>query len=174
MPEKRDIVKCVVLSIVTVGLYWIYWTIKLGKEAISVKDETDTGTKEIVCMIFLPFLGLYLAEKKFYDGCQNKGYNKKKDLSVFYLVAGVFWLSAIAIMQDDMNKYVDALSMGFVPAAGATAIDAANSGIPSVGVNKPTQDQIVKELQMYKELCNQGVLTQEEFDAKKQQLLGMM
>lgn len=174
MPEKRDIVKCVVLSIVTVGLYWIYWTIKLGKEAISVKDEKDKGTKEIVCMIFLPFLGLHLAEKKFYDGCQNKGYNQKKDLSVFYLVAGVFWLSAIAIMQDDMNKYVDALSAGFVPAAGAAVNGATVPGVPSVGVNKPTQDQIVKELQMYKELFDQGVLTEEEFNTKKQQLLAMM
>lgn len=176
MPEKRSIGKCIVLSILTCGIYWIFWAIKLGKEVVQVKDKNDQGTLEIVLMLFLPFIGMYLAEKKLYEGCRNQNYTPKEDRSIIYLVLGLFGLSLVSmgLMQDDMNKYVDALSAGFVPTAGAAVNGAAVPGVPSVGVNKPTQDQIVKELQMHKELFDQGVLTEEEFNTKKQQLLAMM
>ena len=59
--EKRSIATCVILSIVTCGIYAIFWAVKLGRESVSVKDRNDDGVLEIVLMIFLPFLGFYFA-----------------------------------------------------------------------------------------------------------------
>ena len=49
--EKRSIATCVILSIVTCGIYAIFWAVKLGRESVSVKDRNDDGVLEIVLMI---------------------------------------------------------------------------------------------------------------------------
>ena len=43
--EKRNIAKCIILSIVTCGIYEIYWIVKVAKEAVSVKDANDGDEK---------------------------------------------------------------------------------------------------------------------------------
>ena len=73
--KHRNIVTAILLSIITCGIYGIYWTIMLARDAVSVKDPADSAVLEIVLMLFLPFLGLFLAEKKFAEGCAAKGIN---------------------------------------------------------------------------------------------------
>lgn len=106
--EKREIVKCVLLSIITCGIYGIYWGVKLGKDAVHVKDMNDDGLLEVLLIIFLPFVGFYLAEKKFNDGCQAKGI-PHTDNSIIYLVLGIFGLAVVdyILMQNDLNKLAD-------------------------------------------------------------------
>ena len=58
--KQRNIVTCILLTLVTCGIYGIYWLIMLAKEAVSVKDPADNGILEIILMLFLPFLGLLL------------------------------------------------------------------------------------------------------------------
>lgn len=107
--EKRDLVKCIILSIVTCGIYLIYWNVQMGKDAVHVKDANDDGTLEILLMIFFPFIGFYLAEKKFNEGCQEKGI-PHDDRSIIYLVLGLLSYSFVnaIIMQSDLNKLADA------------------------------------------------------------------
>lgn len=107
--EKRDLVKCIILSIVTCGIYLIYWNVQLGRDAVHVKDTNDDGTLEILLMIFFPFIGFYLAEKKFAEGCQAKGI-AHDDRSIIYLVLGLLSYSMIdaIIMQNDLNKLAEA------------------------------------------------------------------
>ncbi len=107
--EKRDIVKCVILSIVTCGIYGIIWIIKLAKDAVSVKDENDSATVETILMLFFPFIGFYLCEKKFSEGCAQKGI-PHNDNSILYLVLGLVGLGIVdyCLMQSDLNKLVDA------------------------------------------------------------------
>lgn len=106
--EKRSIVTCILLSIVTCGIYQIYWIVKLGKEAVSVKDPNDSGLTEILCMLFLPFLGDYLAGKKLYEGASAMGI-QISDNSIVYLVLGLFGLGivSISLIQNDLNKIAD-------------------------------------------------------------------
>ncbi len=107
---KREIVTCVILSIITCGIYAIYWEVKLAKELVSVKDPNDDGVIEVILMIFLPFLGCYLAEKKFYEGCKANNL-EFSDNSVVYLILGIFvgigWLINLCLMQNDINKLCD-------------------------------------------------------------------
>ena len=60
--KKRNIVTAIILSIITCGIYMIYWAIMLAKEAVSVNDSNDNGLVEILLMISL--LGLLLGRAK--------------------------------------------------------------------------------------------------------------
>ena len=102
--KERNIVTAVILSIITCGIYGIYWVICMAREAVSVKDPEDSGILEIVLMLFLPFLGFFLAEKKLAEGCQAKGI-AHSDNSILYLILGLVGLGIVnyCMMQNDLN-----------------------------------------------------------------------
>ena len=103
--KNRNIVTAIILTIVTCGIYGIYWTICLAREAVSVKDPSDSAVLEIVLMLFLPFLGFFMTEKKFAEGCAEKGI-AHNDNSVVYLILGLVGLGIVnfCMMQNDLNK----------------------------------------------------------------------
>lgn len=107
--KQRNIVTAIILSIVTCGIYGIYWVICLAREAVSVKDPADDGLLEIILMLFLPFIGFYLAEKKLVEGCAARGI-AHTDNSVIYLVLGLVGLGIVnyCMMQNDLNKLATA------------------------------------------------------------------
>ena len=107
--KKRNIVTCIILSLITCGIYSIYWGIMMIKEAISVKDPSDSGVLEIVLMLFLPFLGFFLAEKKMAEGCAAKGI-PHDDRSIIYLILGLLGLGIVnfCMMQNDLNGLANA------------------------------------------------------------------
>ena len=103
--KTRNIVTSILLTIITCGIYGIYWIICMTREAVSVKDPADTAVLEIVLMLFLPFVGFYLTEQKFAAGCAEKGI-EHKDNSVLYLILGLVGLGIVnfCMMQSDLNK----------------------------------------------------------------------
>lgn len=107
--KERNIVLCIVLTLVTCGIYGIYWVIMLAKDAVSVKDPADNAVLEIVLMLFLPFLGIFLSEKKFAEGCQARGI-AHTDNSVLYLILGLVGLGIVGMcmLQNDLNKIATA------------------------------------------------------------------
>lgn len=102
--EQRNLVSCVILTFITCGIYGIYWTVKVGQESVRYNDPADPGTLEILLMIFFPFIGFYLAEKKFYEGAERNGF-RKSDNSMVYLLLGLFGFGIVNIcmMQNDLN-----------------------------------------------------------------------
>lgn len=106
--KKRNIVTCILLTLITCGIYGIYWTIMLAKESVSVKDPADSGILEIVLMLFLSFVGFFLAEKKFAEGCAAKGI-PHTDNSILYLILGLLGLGIVStcMMQNDLNKLAE-------------------------------------------------------------------
>ena len=103
--KQRNIIACILLTLITCGIYGIYWIIMLAKEAVSVKDPNDDGLLEIVLMLFLPFIGIFLAEKKFAEGCAARGVDHS-DNSILYLILGLVGLGIVSIcmLQNDLNK----------------------------------------------------------------------
>ena len=105
--EKRSIAKCVILSFVTCGIYALYWVFKMARESANVNDK-DSDTVSEILIIFLPFLGFYLAEKNLAEGCARKGI-AHKDNSVLYLVLGLIApIIDMVLMQSDLNQIADA------------------------------------------------------------------
>lgn len=107
--KERNVVTAVILTVVTCGIYGIYWAICMAREAVSVKDPADNGMLEIILMIVLPFVGFYLAEKKLAEGCAARGI-EHKDNSILYLILGLVGLSIVNffMMQSDLNKLATA------------------------------------------------------------------
>ena len=102
--KERNILVCILLSVVTCGIYGIYWIVMMTKEAVSVKDPADGAILEILLMLFIPFVGLYMVEKKFSEGRAAKG-GELKDNSVMYLILGlIFPIAALCMIQNDLNK----------------------------------------------------------------------
>ena len=103
--KNRNIVTAIILTIITCGIYGIYWAICLAREAVSVKDPADSALLEIVRMSLLPFLGFFLAEKKFGEGCAEKGI-PHTDNSILYLILGLVGLGIVnyCMLQNDLNK----------------------------------------------------------------------
>ena len=103
--KQRNIVTAIILTLVTCGIYGIYWVIMLAREAVSVKDPADNALLEIVLMLFLPFLGFFMAEKKLAEGCAAKGI-PHSDNSILYLILGLVGLGIVnyCMMQNDLNK----------------------------------------------------------------------
>jgi hypothetical protein len=103
--KERNIITCILLTIITCGIYGIYWIVMLAKEGVSVKDPADSGILEIVLMLFLPFLGIFMVEKKFAEGCAEKGV-AHSDNSILYLVLSLVGLGIVPLcmLQNDLNK----------------------------------------------------------------------
>ena len=106
--KKRSIATAIILTIVTCGIYGIYWIVMLAREAVSVKDASDSAVLEIVLSLFLFPVGSFLAEKKLAEGCAAKGI-PHKDNSILYIVLGFFGLGIVnlCMMQSDLNKIAD-------------------------------------------------------------------
>ena len=104
MIKARNPLTAILLTLVTCGIYGIYWAIMIAKEAVSVKDPADGGLLEIVLMLFLPPVGFYLAEQKLAAACAAKGI-AHKDNAVLYLILGFVGLSIVNfwMMQTDLN-----------------------------------------------------------------------
>ena len=105
--KNRNIITCLLLSVITCGVYCIYWAFMVGQEAVSVKDEEDRGILEGILCAMVPFIGFYLAEKKFAQGCADRGI-EHENRSVMYLIIGLIVpIVDLCIMQNDLNKLVD-------------------------------------------------------------------
>ena len=110
--EYRDIAIAIILSIVTCGIYGIFWIISLTNDANKVADRpTDTsgGMVILLTIITCGIYGIYWNYKmgqKIYEAGQR--YNKSIiDNSVLYLVLSLFGLAIVnyALMQSDLNKF---------------------------------------------------------------------
>ena len=110
--EYRDIAIAIILSIVTCGIYGIFWIISLTNDANKVADRpTDTsgGMVILLTIITCGIYGIYWNYKmgqKIYEAGQR--YNKSiSDNSVLYLVLSLFGLAIVnyALMQSDLNKF---------------------------------------------------------------------
>lgn len=102
--KERNPIIAIILTFVTCGIYGIYWSVCMAREAVSVKDANDSGVLEIVLFLFLAPIGFFLAEKKLAEGCAAKGI-AHNDNSLLYLILGFVGLGIVNffIMQSDLN-----------------------------------------------------------------------
>ena len=106
--NKRSIGICILLSIITCGIYGIYWMYLLVKNTRSIQKNTDKCTGEMLCLIFVPFYSLYwwyTRGEKVRQGFAEHNYNATGG-GVAYLALAIFGLSIVsmAIMQSDFNS----------------------------------------------------------------------
>ena len=110
--QKRNLAMCIVLSIVTCGIYGIYWMYLLAKDFDDMQTQERVTTTPVVtvllgyvtCSIYLIF-AFYKWGKAMPE--INARYGRPpEDKSMLYLLLCIFGLSlvAMALAQNDLNN----------------------------------------------------------------------
>lgn len=107
---KKNIAVCIVLSIVTLGIYSIFWMYILVKNNRFIQKKTGNCLGEMLCLFFVPFYGLYWWYTRGEQMKNKYGELKQKTSGngIVYLILSIFGLSIVsmAIMQNDFNSLV--------------------------------------------------------------------
>lgn len=106
--SRREIGLCILFSLITCGIYGIYWMIVLNddvNEIVGDRNATSGGMVFLFSLITCGIYGVYwiycMGEKldRFNDRDSNSG--------LLYVLLTIFGLSIVAycIMQDQVNKH---------------------------------------------------------------------
>ncbi len=100
MIQKRDVVVVYLLTIITFGIYGIYWEVKTKDEINSLGAQIPTAW-----LLIVPIANIYWLYK-YAEGYSNVV--KKDNNGILWFI--LFWLITIimpAIVQSDLNKIAD-------------------------------------------------------------------
>ena len=103
---RRDPVKSIIFSLFTCGIYQLYWTFFIVKESLTFTNKRGSIAFEIIISCVLPFIGLYLVERKFSEGCAMQGI-EHTDKSFVYLILSIFPLGVcwrLALCRPSLTK----------------------------------------------------------------------
>ena len=108
--QPRNIALCIIFSIITLGIYGIYWMIKINDEVNMLAGEPYATTGGMVFLFSLITCGIYGLYWQFKMGerCDKiRGVNGSSN--VLYLILGILGFSIISmcLMQDTVNKRVE-------------------------------------------------------------------
>ncbi len=105
--KNRNVVQQILLTLVTCGIYGIYWVYNMVKEAVAVYKLNDDPRLDIILSILVPPVGFYRIEKKFSIGCSKNGI-EHTDRSIAYFILCLFlplgWFITVSMIQSEFNK----------------------------------------------------------------------
>ena len=110
MIQKRNIAVCIILSIVTCGIYGIYWFICLNDDVNTASSTfgTSGGMAFFLTLITCGIYGFYWAYKQGekIDAAKNSRGIPSSNSGILYLLLTVFGLSIVAwaLMQSELNQ----------------------------------------------------------------------
>ena len=111
MIERRNIAVCIVLTLVTCGIYGIYWIVCLTNDINTVSGDvngTSGGMVVLLTIVTCGIYGIYWAYKQGekLDFTKNNRGIPSSNSGVLYLILQIFGFGIIAyaLMQNELNK----------------------------------------------------------------------
>lgn len=107
--KERNIPAAVALSVLTFGIFFIYWIYQMIQSIMLAKgDKKGNSAGELLCFLFLPFYSLYwyyTRAKKIY-AAQKERNIVSRNQCIFCIVFYIIGLQAISLMllQKELNK----------------------------------------------------------------------
>ena len=106
--NKKSIAVCILLSLVTIGIYYIYWEYLLVKNIRALRGDNGSCVGEMLCLVLVPFYALYWwytrgEEVKRYFVSHNQTTTGSGLLYLILAILGLGFIDA-AIMQNDFNS----------------------------------------------------------------------
>lgn len=155
-----DMVKHVLLLLFTCGIWNYIWIYRVTKYLnITPGEEYRDPTNKLLLCIFVPFYNIYWvyqSARRIDVLARSKGV--ASDIGTLSLIMALFVpIVAPIIMQSKINQ---------------VCTSDGNVG-SSTNVNNKVNVGVADELKKYKELLDDGAITEEEYNAKKKQLLGL-
>lgn len=112
MIRERNIVVCILLSLITCGIYGIYWFIVMTNDVVKAnygkEYQTSGGMAFLFSLITCGLYGFYWyykIGKAVYVAQTDMGI-PANDNSVLYIILGIFGFGIVAycLIQADLNK----------------------------------------------------------------------
>ena len=111
MIERRNIAVCIVLTLVTCGIYGIDWIVCLTNDVNTVSGDvngTSGGMVVLLTIVTCGIYGIYWAYKQGekLDFTKNNRGIPSSNSGVLYLILQIFGFGIIAyaLMQNELNK----------------------------------------------------------------------
>jgi len=112
MIKRRDLVVAIILSIVTCGIYGIYWMICLNDDVNIIAQDASAMSGGTVFLLSLVTCGIYgwvwmyqMGTKL--DDAEMRNGRSSQSRGILYLILALFGFGIVsyALMQDTVNKY---------------------------------------------------------------------
>lgn len=161
-----DLVKHILLLLFTFGIYYLIWIYRATAYLNCVEDEPPRNpTNKLLLCMFVPFYSIYWTYKsaqRIDRLAVSKGV--ASDITTLCIILAFFvGIIPPILMQEKMNTIASVENETVTP----QAHNATMTATPRANIGA------AEELKTYKGLLDSGVITQDEFDAKKKQLLGL-
>lgn len=162
-----DLVQHALLLLFTFGIWeliWIYRTTKFLNNAPD-QEERNPTTKLLLCM-FVPFYYVYWIYRscKILDEWGKEKQNDEEITLIAFILSFFVRIVSLILMQNKINRLCTMEKKG-APVSDTEGGDRAPQA-------KNDGDR-TEEIRNYKALLDDGIITEEEFEAKKKQLLGL-
>lgn len=192
MNGYRDILKFILLLIFTFGIYYLYWVYKTTEflNDVDPYDPKQTPTNQLLLCMFVPFYFLYWTYKnaqRIDSYAKNNGI--ESDIAILSLIISLFVvIVGDVIMQDKINNVIKKQQYGedtitqnngnttnvknMSTNTYSSSNDASNYNSVSTSSDKLYEErQQIDLLLKLKEIKDSGILTDEEFEMKKAEIL---
>lgn len=174
-----EMVKHIVLLLFTFGVWNFIWTYRVTNFLNKVKgEEPRNATTQVILCIFVPFYLIYWTYKSA-ERIDKLGAQKgvESDIKIICLIFSIFfYFLAPIFMQDKINAIVMGKNKT-TPSMEEAAVEEESAQVvetvESVEETTPKAKTVAEDLKTYKDLLDGGIITQEEFDQKKKQILGL-
>lgn len=118
--EKKSIGMCILLTIITCGIYALYWIYTIQEDTNKITDNPNEPSGGMVILLDIVTCGIYGIYWAFRQGEKidqyyaAKGDSSSSNLGLVYLClvianyfTGVTTIIALALMQDKLNRMID-------------------------------------------------------------------
>ena len=112
MIQQRNIAVCIILSIVTCGIYGLYWLFTLNEDTNNASREPQPVSGGMVILLSIVTCGIYAFIWAYKQGEKldramiMRNMPRTDNRALLYLLLSIFGLSivAYALMQDSLNQ----------------------------------------------------------------------
>ena len=109
--EQRNIALCIILSIVTCGIYGLYWIYKLTEDVNKLKGDPNATSGGIVILLSIVTCGIYMWYWLYKQGDNLDQIKASRGLpssnsGLLYLILAIVGLGIVsyALMQNELNQ----------------------------------------------------------------------
>lgn len=168
--------KAIGLSILTFGIYFFIWIYRINETMATLTKDNSSPGKSLAAFIFIPFYPIFWAynKSKQFSNYNVENMRRNEDKSTIYVLLSLFGLIIVvtAIIQIEINEIIAELDRDNLPKQSVESVAATNHSHFSNRKGSSTDNaQLLKELS---ELYQMGILTDAEYEEKKQDILKRM
>ena len=95
--QERGIAFVVIASLITLGIYTIYWSVVTRRDLVSRGGDIPTAW-----LIIIPFANIYFDYK--YSKAAAKLFKKEGDWGVYFILFILISWVAVAVAQNEFNR----------------------------------------------------------------------